>query len=275
MDILLSWSGQSSHDVALALRDWLPDVLPGCTPWVSSEDIAKGDRWSDALHQQLVKTRVTIVCITPDNVSSPWLYYEAGFIAAKLGRAAVCPYLLGVAVKLVTSTPLGLYQCTQADKSDTAKLIRSLHIQLGSPHDPKLVDGNFQAKWQQLKRKLDKLTEGIETVEDEITKTDPPLSQLLSKEAVQLLAAACSSKENRAVIMHIRTMGGVYIQAASKQMIPTDDPRSVALWKGALEELEQFGLIEALSHKREVFEVTRKGWEVFDQLPAIGTDSTI
>jgi hypothetical protein len=105
MDILLSWSGGSSHEVALSLRAWFQEVLPGCQPWVSSEDIAKGRRWSDALHDQLARAKVTVVCITPENVSSPWIYYEAGFIAAKLGEAAVCPFLVGVAGKLVKGTP--------------------------------------------------------------------------------------------------------------------------------------------------------------------------
>ena len=53
MDVLLSWSGKPSHELALYLRGWLPEVLPGIRPWVSSEDIPKGQRWSDELHKQL------------------------------------------------------------------------------------------------------------------------------------------------------------------------------------------------------------------------------
>src|SRR5215207_7472598 len=101
MNVLLSWSGKVSQEFATFLRDWLPGVLPGCTPWVSSEDIQKGKRWADELHEQLKKCTVALLCITPDNVQSPWLYYEAGVVAAKLGNSsAVCPYLVGVQGKL-------------------------------------------------------------------------------------------------------------------------------------------------------------------------------
>jgi hypothetical protein len=233
---------------------------------VSTEDIAKGQRWSDALHEQLAKVKVTVVCITPDNVRSPWLYYEAGFIAAKLAVAAVCPYLIGIPGKLVTGTPLGLYQWTQADKTDTLKLVLSLHKLLGSPHDAGTLEGNFQAKWPQLKRKLEMVAEQFAEVEDEVTRTERPLSQQLTEEAKQLLIAACISGSDRATILYVRTLGGVYIQAGGKNMPNSSDARSVAIWKGALDELRGLSLIESLGHKGEVFQVTRKGWEVFDQI---------
>jgi hypothetical protein len=129
-----------------------------------------------------------------------------------------------------------------------------------------MLDGNFQARWPQLKRKLDKVAEGFEEVENEVTRTEPPLAQRLTEEAKQLLIAACGSSEQRAVIMYVRTLGGDHIQAGGRGMAVPDDPRSVATWKGALDELEQLGLVEALGYKREVFEVTRRGWEVFDQV---------
>lgn len=43
MKIFLSWSGEASHQVALALRDWLGTVLPATAPWISSEDISEMD----------------------------------------------------------------------------------------------------------------------------------------------------------------------------------------------------------------------------------------
>lgn len=65
MDIFVSWAGRDSHAVALLLRQWLPEVLPFVRPWVSSEDIRKGTRWSDELWGRLQKTSYSIVCLTP------------------------------------------------------------------------------------------------------------------------------------------------------------------------------------------------------------------
>ena len=42
MKVFLGWSGETSHNVALALSDWLPKVIQAIRPFVSSEDIAKG-----------------------------------------------------------------------------------------------------------------------------------------------------------------------------------------------------------------------------------------
>ena len=110
MDVLLTWSGPTSHDIAGFFHTWLPGVLPGIKPWISDQDIAKGKKWFPELTAQLDKSHVSITFITPENVRSPWVYYEVGFIAAKMEDGFVCPYLVGVDGKAVKDTPLGQYQ---------------------------------------------------------------------------------------------------------------------------------------------------------------------
>lgn len=134
MDVILSWSGSQSRKVAETLHDWLKDVLPGIKPWISSEDITKGSAWFPALLGRLEAARLCIICITPENVRSPWLYFEAGAIAGKSTNARVCSYLIGVDGAQLTSGPLGQFQWTVADKADTWKLVRDInkHLQSGA-----------------------------------------------------------------------------------------------------------------------------------------------
>src|SRR5437868_2229293 len=110
MNTILTWSGSASHEVASFFRGWLPEVVPGIKPWISSEDIAKGTSWFEELMAQLSKTKICITFITPENVRSTWLYFEAGSTATRVGRKAVCVYLIGVEPDHVRDTPLGQFQ---------------------------------------------------------------------------------------------------------------------------------------------------------------------
>jgi hypothetical protein len=87
----------------------------------------------------------------------------------------------------------------------------------------------------------------------------------VSAEAARLLKAAADSRDG--IIMALRHMSGVRLQAGGKQMLPDNaGPREVAKWTGALEILENLGLIEATSYKREVFRVTDSGYDAADQI---------
>ena len=45
MDVLISWSKKQSKEMASVFHGWLPKVVPGFRPWMSSKDINKGKQW--------------------------------------------------------------------------------------------------------------------------------------------------------------------------------------------------------------------------------------
>jgi len=64
------------------------------------------------------------------------------------------------------------------------------------------------------------------------------------------------------------TMQGLTIQTQGRMFCDGTDVREEARWRGAVGDLESRRLLEDLGHKREVFTVTNKGYEVADKLKA-------
>jgi len=87
----------------------------------------------------------------------------------------------------------------------------------------------------------------------------------LSSEAKTILLEATAGDGR---VMHVVYMGGEEIQASGKSLIPDQNQRTISLWVGGLEDLSRRRFIKDVGHKREVFEVTREGYEAADQLRA-------
>ena len=103
MKVFISWSKKRSRAFAEALRDWLPEVIQDCKPWMSSKDIDLGQRWSSEIASQLNEARLGVLCVTPENLGSVWLAFEAGALSKSVAEGRVIPYLFGVAPRASVS----------------------------------------------------------------------------------------------------------------------------------------------------------------------------
>ncbi len=154
MKVFISWSGPTSRRVALALKEWLPYVLNTLEPFVSSEDIDKGARWGSDIASQLEETNFGIVCLTPENLGSPWINFEAGALSKAVDIGRVSPFLHGVK-KADVKPPLGLFQATDSTREDASLLIRSLNAAAGSPiTDYGRLDRTVDRWWPDLEQAL-------------------------------------------------------------------------------------------------------------------------
>ena len=86
----------------------------------------------------------------------------------------------------------------------------------------------------------------------------------LSPEARVLLKEA--SQDSGGIIIHARYIGGTTIQTNGKNLIPSNEPREVAKWEHALEQLTSKGLIVDQGYKGEVFGITNLGYQVADMI---------
>ena len=147
MQIFISWSKGTSLEYARFLRDWLPDVIQQVQPWVSAEDIEKGQRWMVELGEMLDASTEGLICVTAENQREPWLNFEAGALAKYLGHAAVRPILLGVAPTDITG-PLAQFQSTLAtDGDDMLRLVTSLNSRCTSPLEARRLEAAFDRVW--------------------------------------------------------------------------------------------------------------------------------
>jgi hypothetical protein len=153
MKVFISWSGDISHNVALELREWLPLVLQSVEPYVSSEDIEKGARWSTEVGRQLDETAFGILCVTTDNAGSPWLNFEAGALSKSVDTSRVTPFLLGLRAADLTP-PLSQFQATLPNLDDVTGLIKSINTVTERPIDDSRLLEVVQMWWPRLEERL-------------------------------------------------------------------------------------------------------------------------
>lgn len=159
MKVFISWSGEISGKIARILRDWLPYVLPNIQPYVSAEDIEKGTRWSGEISRELDAANFGILCITKDNISSPWLNFEAGALSKTVDSRSpnkVCPFLFGLDPKDI-SGPLQQFQATTYDREDIKRLISILNDDGGKMVKTERLQDVFNTWWPKLYEELEQI----------------------------------------------------------------------------------------------------------------------
>ncbi len=126
MKAFISWSGQQSKAIAIALKNWIPDAMQQVDVWMSEHDIDAGSRWGNELSSMLEEANFGIICLTAENQNAPWLLFEAGCLAKASKVARVVPYLYGLSPTDVRY-PLAQFQGVTATKPGTLKLLQSLN----------------------------------------------------------------------------------------------------------------------------------------------------
>ena len=87
----------------------------------------------------------------------------------------------------------------------------------------------------------------------------------LSDEAQRLLVETSEDNDGKVGIL---VMGGgdFRIQTNQKQFVERGNPRSRAMWEGAIKELCLLDLLEVKGYKGETFKITSKGYKVADEI---------
>jgi hypothetical protein len=171
MKIFISWSGEKSRRLAEALNHFLNDVFIDLETWLSSEDIDVGAKWNYEISKQLEGSNFGIICLTKENLTAPWILFEAGALAKSVEPAHVCPYLLDLK-PIELNEPLSQFQSIFADGKSTLKLLQTINKLRGGKLFPdEKLKNHFNAWWPQLENKLndikqeDRTSEGLRSDE--------------------------------------------------------------------------------------------------------------
>jgi hypothetical protein len=123
---------------------------------MSASDVDKGDRWTVSLSQELAESDYGVICVTPDNLGSQWLNFEAGAISKSLDRASVSPFLYGIKSSAVTG-PLIQFQHTVYNRPDVFKLVKSINSSCANPIPEVRLLSVFEVWWPRLQIAMDKV----------------------------------------------------------------------------------------------------------------------
>ncbi len=193
LKVFISWSGDTSHKVAMVFREWLPLVIQSIEPYVSSEDIDKGARWSSDIAKELADSTFGILCVTKDNLNAPWLCFEAGALSKTIEKSYVTPFLFDIKRSEIDG-PILQFQSTIFDKNDIKKLVLTLNTACGDAGiTAERLDKSFDVWYSTLEKDLNKVKSKT-APNSEQQDTDVPLSSDILEEILDL------SRENQKLL---------------------------------------------------------------------------
>lgn len=154
MKVFISWSGKRSKAMANALKEWIPLIVQHAEPFVSDKDISAGDRWAQAIAGELENSNFGILCITPENISSEWIMFEAGALSKAMQDAKVIPLLFGLELSDL-SGPLQQFQALKVDEQGMLDALKAINAASENKTGGGTIEQLVPALWPQLQVKLD------------------------------------------------------------------------------------------------------------------------
>jgi len=222
MKVFISWSGPRGMLLAEALNDWIHNVIQTVDCFYSSEDIRAGQRWNSEINTKLAETHFGVLCVTPENIASPWLNFEAGALAKTLAdESRVVPVTLGFAPSALED-PLRQFNGVEATKSGMLKLVISIAEVAKTVID---VERTFELWWPELEQKIAAIPETGETA----ALPQPPGESELIAEVLGVVKGIAREQARSATLAegrNVSTREQIYRWNARKQALIDFDIQS-------------------------------------------------
>jgi hypothetical protein len=255
-ELILDWNNIHSltRNIVLLPIGWEYNSVP-----------SMGDRPQEIINKQVLKNADLLVGIFWTRIGTPTGKAISGSVEEieehiNSGK----PTMLYFSNKPVVPSSIDGLQYTAVNK------LKKEYQSKGLTEDFESLD-DFKNKFQRhlsMKLNTEKYFIGFPNDQNNPTNDDvvddrkiiPPLT----KEAKNLLKEA--SNDPSGTIIRLSYIGGFEIQTNGKSFVKENDPKSKALWTGALDELERNLLIAPTSYKKEIYELTNLGYQVSNYL---------
>jgi hypothetical protein len=175
MKVFLSWSGERSQALALALREWLGLVLHYVEPWASQSDIDAGERWANKIAKELEASTFGIIAITRENIGSPWILFEAGALARSMEEGRVIPLLLDLDFKEITG-PIAQFQAKKVEQSGIREVVESINKLASQPVPDARLAELLEMAWPRLEKSVSEIPKNTQ-----VAKHNRPQAEILEE----------------------------------------------------------------------------------------------
>jgi hypothetical protein len=153
MKLFLSWSGSPSKELATTFRAWLESTPLRVDAFMSEVDIESGERSIQVIQDELEQTNFGLVFLTPGNLNSNWIHFEAGALAKVARQSRVVPILFNVTFSDLHG-PLASFHARYFDRASMHKLLSDINREAETPASEKAIGDNFRISWRGLSKSV-------------------------------------------------------------------------------------------------------------------------
>jgi len=103
--------------------------------------------------KELADSNFGIICVTRENVNSPWVLFEAGALAKTMQGSKVIPLLLDLEIRDITG-PLAQFQAKKVEKAGVNEVINSINQTANNVVPEARAHELFEALWPKLDKEV-------------------------------------------------------------------------------------------------------------------------
>jgi len=155
LKIFLCWAEDDSEQIARKIVNCLYNIFePDIKIFFSEHNIAGGSRWNHELAEALELHNFGLLCLTPNNLNSGAIHYEAGALGKHHNDSHVIPLLFNINNIVALQGPISFFQAV--DSNDEEKVVNNLFSEINKrlPEDRRRqkerLERAFSEDWQKV-----------------------------------------------------------------------------------------------------------------------------